>query len=46
MFNDLLNELTIDILEHGGQKLVVPNHFSECVSNRVSLIVRAICLRL
>jgi len=33
MFDDLLNELTKNILEHGGKKLIVPNEFSERVSN-------------
>ena len=34
MFNDLLNELQINILEHGGKKLSVPNDFCECVSKK------------
>ena len=34
MFNDLLNELKKDILEHGGKKLIVPNTFCECVSKK------------
>ena len=34
MFNDLLNELKKDILEHGGKKLIVPNTFCECVSRK------------
>jgi len=32
MFDDLLNELTKNILEHGGKKLIVPNEFCERVS--------------
>lgn len=32
MFDDLLKELNISILEHGGCKLSVPNDFQECVS--------------
>ena len=34
MFNDLLSELTKNILEHGGKKLIVPNEFCECVSEK------------
>ena len=34
MFDDLLNELTKNILEHGGKQLIVPNEFSECVSKK------------
>ena len=34
MFNDLLSELTKNILEHGGKKLIVPNEFCECVSKQ------------
>tara|TARA_B100000965_G_scaffold385863_1_gene387517 strand:- start:717 stop:1439 length:723 start_codon:yes stop_codon:yes gene_type:complete len=34
MFDDLLNELTISIIEHGGKKLFVPNEFCECVSKK------------
>ena len=29
MFNDLLSELTKNILEHGGKRLIVPNEFCE-----------------
>ena len=32
MFDDLLNDLTINIIEHGGKKLFVPSEFFECVS--------------
>ncbi|WP_269609021.1 15,16-dihydrobiliverdin:ferredoxin oxidoreductase [Prochlorococcus marinus] len=32
MFDNLLSELTRDILEHGGKKLFVPNEFCERVS--------------
>ena len=34
MFNDLLSELTKNILEHGGKELIVPNEFCECVSKQ------------
>tara|TARA_B100000700_G_scaffold189486_1_gene208768 strand:- start:1976 stop:2689 length:714 start_codon:yes stop_codon:yes gene_type:complete len=34
MFDDLLNELTKNILEHGGEKLVVPTQFCECISQK------------
>ena len=34
MFDDLLNELTKNILEHGGKKLIVPNEFCERVSKK------------
>tara|TARA_B100000579_G_scaffold194872_1_gene159273 strand:- start:784 stop:1506 length:723 start_codon:yes stop_codon:yes gene_type:complete len=34
MFDYLLNELTKNILEHGGKQLIVPNEFSECVSKK------------
>ena len=34
MFDDLLNELTINIYEHGGKKCIVPNEFCECVSEK------------
>jgi len=34
MFDYLLNELTINILEHGGKKLIVPSGFCECVSKK------------
>ena len=34
MFDDLLNQLTTNILEHGGKELIVPNEFSKCVSNK------------
>ena len=36
MFDDLLNELTINILEHGGKKLLVPHEFCECVSKKAN----------
>tara|TARA_B100000214_G_scaffold343870_1_gene292635 strand:- start:180 stop:902 length:723 start_codon:yes stop_codon:yes gene_type:complete len=32
MFDDLLSDLTKNILDHDGKKLIVPNEFSECVS--------------
>ena len=32
MFNDLLSELTKNILEHGGKKLILPDEFCERVS--------------
>ncbi len=34
MFDDLLNQLTLNILEHGGEKSSVPNEFCECVSKK------------
>ena len=34
MFDDLLNELTKNILEHGGKKLIVPDEFCERVSSK------------
>ena len=34
MFDDLLNELTINIIEHGGKKLFVPSEFCQCVSKK------------
>ena len=34
MFDDLLNELTTNIYEHGGKKCIVPNEFCECVSEK------------
>ena len=34
MFDNLLNELTKNILEHGGKKLIVPNDFCERVSKK------------
>jgi len=34
MFDDLLSELKINILDHGGQNLIVPNQFCECVSSK------------
>ncbi len=34
MFDDLLNELTRNIVEHGGKELMVPNEFCECVSKQ------------
>jgi len=34
MFDDLLSELTINILQHGGKKLIVPSEFFECVSKK------------
>ncbi len=32
MFDDLLNELNKNILDHGGKDMFVPQEFSECVS--------------
>ena len=34
MFEDLLDELTNNILEHGGKQLVVPHEFRERVSTK------------
>ena len=34
MFNDLLNELTRNIVEHGGKKLIVPNEFNHQKSKK------------
>tara|TARA_B100000965_G_scaffold381119_1_gene378260 strand:+ start:829 stop:1551 length:723 start_codon:yes stop_codon:yes gene_type:complete len=34
MFDDLLNELTTNIIEHGGTKLIVPSEFCQCVSKK------------
>ena len=34
MFDELLGELTKNILEHGGKKLTVPNEFCERVSKK------------
>ena len=34
MFDNLLNELTKNILEHGGKKLIVPKEFSERFSKK------------
>jgi len=34
MFDELLSELTKNILEHGGKKLIVPNGFGERVSKQ------------
>ena len=34
MFDELLCELTKNILEHGGKKLIVPNEFCERVSKQ------------
>ena len=33
MFDNLLKELTINIREQGGKKLIVPDEFSECLSD-------------
>ena len=34
MFDNLLNELKINILEHDGKNLIVPNEFRECISQK------------
>ena len=34
MFDDLLSELTRNILEHGGKKLIVPDEFCERFSTK------------
>ena len=34
MFDDLLSELTKNILEHGGKKLIVPSEFCERISEK------------
>ena len=37
MFDNLLNELTKNILEHGGKKLIVPNDFVNVSLKKVSI---------
>ena len=34
MFDDLLSELTKNILEHGGKKLIIPQEFCERISKK------------
>ena len=41
MFNELLDELTINIHEHGGKRLIVPSEFSKCVSEKGKCILNS-----